>query len=203
MASLNNPVHYYPNDVFFDIETLLNVAQPSSILLIGDQTSAFLDDYLMQKRLLNQNCEVTHIRVSQLSSLADTNRHDVGIAINLFEHIDKQTGIQVLSRLRDLLCHQYCVCLPIKINEKNPSETDWQLTEMFGFALERVALYDSPEPNNGLERDNSPERDDSLEQGNDNKLGLFKYNINDYKKTPEWLNSDNWANPEMWGKYWW
>ena len=29
---------------------------------------------------------------------------------------------------------------------------------------------------------------------------LYEYNIIDYKTKPEWLNSDYWANPELWKK---
>jgi len=58
----------------------------------------------------------------------------------------------------------------------------WHLTDLFSFALSKVASY--------LQEDQT-------------EIGLFKYNINDYKKTPDWLNADNWANPQMWGKYWW
>ncbi|MDG4868168.1 DUF6231 family protein [Guyparkeria sp. 1SP6A2] len=32
---------------------------------------------------------------------------------------------------------------------------------------------------------------------------VFKYDILDYKHTPDWLNARNWANPELWGKYRW
>ena len=28
----------------------------------------------------------------------------------------------------------------------------------------------------------------------------YVYNISNYKKTPDWLNSENWANPELWEK---
>lgn len=35
----------------------------------------------------------------------------------------------------------------------------------------------------------------------DNIFFLFyTYNIGSYKKTPDWLNSDNWANPDLWEK---
>ena len=175
----------YPNDIFFDIETLINVAQPTSILLIGNQKSDFLDSYLEQKKLLNQECKITKISTNEITLLENTERHDVGIVIDLFEHIDKQTGIQILSKLRDLLCHQYCICLAISTQNDIADSTKWQLSDMFGFALERVAIYADSMPDQKLQ------------------TGLFKYNINDYKKTPDWLNSDNWANPEMWDKYWW
>ena len=29
---------------------------------------------------------------------------------------------------------------------------------------------------------------------------FYIYNISSYKKSPDWLNSDNWANPELWEK---
>ena len=29
---------------------------------------------------------------------------------------------------------------------------------------------------------------------------VYVYNISNYKKTPDWLNNENWANPELWEK---
>lgn len=169
----------YPPDAFFDIETLINVAQPTSILLLGEEERDFIDTYLEQKALLNQVCSVTQIKLAELDSLMQLEqKFDVCIAINLFEHLDKKMGARILSRLRDVLTHQYCVCLPI---DNADSDQSWQLTELFAYALKRVAQYH----HNGLE------------------YGLFRYNIDDYKSTPDWLNADNWANPHMWGKYRW
>ncbi len=34
-------------------------------------------------------------------------------------------------------------------------------------------------------------------------LTLWQFNLYDYKKLPNWLNSDYWANPENWGKHRW
>ena len=34
----------------------------------------------------------------------------------------------------------------------------------------------------------------------DNKVDVFIYDISEYKDEPDWLNSDNWANPELWEK---
>jgi len=169
----------YPDDIFFDIETLVNVAQPQRILLLGDCNVSFLDDYIQQRAILNQNCSVTHLVPEQIDEMkALEHAFDVAIAINWFEHVDKRVGAQTLARLRDVLSPQYCICLPLK---DSVSDDGWHLTDLFSFALSKVASYQA----DGLE------------------YGLFKYNINDYKKTPDWLNADNWANPQMWGKYWW
>ncbi len=34
-------------------------------------------------------------------------------------------------------------------------------------------------------------------------LILWQFNLYDYKKRPNWLNADYWANPENWGKHRW
>ena len=177
----------YPNDIFFDIETLINVAQPRRILLLGDCDEAFLQNYIQQRAVLKQNCSITHLRPNQLNDFnALEQAFDAAIAINWFEHFDKRIGTQALARLRDVLSPQYCICLPLDTSSQNGPENKgenegWQLTDLFSFALSKVASYN----------------EDEIE------YGLFKYNLDDYKKTPDWLNSDNWANPQMWGKYWW
>ena len=35
---------------------------------------------------------------------------------------------------------------------------------------------------------------------NNNKVQIFIYDISDYKDNPDWLNNNNWANPELWEK---
>jgi len=168
-----------PNELLFDLETLINSAQPSRILLLGNVDPAFLDEYVSQKQLISQSCEVIHYGVDELDQIWDLNeRFDVGVVLNLFEHLEKTKGHQVLSRLRDVLTPQYCIALPLS---QQSSESPWQLTDLFSFALSKVSSYDT----------------------NEIGLTLFKYNIEDYKQTPDWLNADNWANPHLWGKYWW
>lgn len=170
----------YPQELFFDIETLINVAQPTRVLIVGDCDSTFLAPYLEQKALIQQPCELTTIACADIDQLWKLDHaFDTAVVVNLFEHIDKNKGMQVLSRLRDLLSPQYCIALPL--SEKSTTN-QWHLTDLFSFALSKVASY---------------------HVAGQGEVGLFKYNINDYKKTPDWLNADNWANPQMWGKYWW
>ena len=170
----------YPQDLFFDIETLINVAQPKRILLIGDCDPSFLDNYKDQKALLQQPCDITCIASKDIEQIWQLQTpFDTAIVVNLFEQLNKTKGMQVLSRLRDVLSPQYCIALPMT---KNINTNEWHLTDLFSFALSKVSSYSND---------------------THSEIGLFKYNINDYKKTPDWLNADNWANPQMWGKYWW
>jgi hypothetical protein len=173
----------YPDNLFFDLETLLNVAQPSSILLLGDADPVFLNPYLEQKSALQKNCSLTTLASTEIDDLdLLTNRFDVGIALNLFENLNKTQGQRILCKLRDVLTTQYCVGLSLNTGD---STSDWQLNDLFAFALDRVASYHG-------ETNNQPA-----------ECGLFKYNIMEYKKTPKWLNTKNWANPKMWNKYRW
>jgi len=171
----------YPNSILFDIETLVNAVQPQRILLVGNQSTDFLASYLEQKQLLNQTCHITHIKVDKLGKLSSLDqRFDVGIAIEVFEHIDKTEGQRLLSKLRDVLCTQYCISLPI--THVNKQET-WGNTDLFAFALSQVSCYENEDENR--------------------QYAVYKYDLNNYKHTPDWLNADNWANPDMWNKYRW
>ena len=169
----------YPRDVQFDIDTLINDAQPQRILALGDIDPSLFDEYRAQKSLLQQPCIVQHLPVAEcMQVMSMTTRCDVAVAFNLFEHIDQQQGMQILARLRDVVAAQYCICLPL--GEHN-HQSQWQLTDLFSFALKRVNTYTTPEA----------------------EYSLFKYSIYDYKSTPDWLNPDNWANPNMWNKFRW
>jgi len=173
----------YPTSLLFDIETLLNVAQPSSILLLGDADPQFLKNYLEQKTALHKNCSLTTLQSSEIDQLESlTTRFDVGIALSLFEGLSKSQGQRILCKLRDQLTSQYCIGLTL---DTGGNYDNWQLNDLFAFALDRVASYPVESDNQSIQ------------------YGLFKYNIMDYKKTPNWLNTDNWANPKLWNKYRW
>ena len=119
----------YPKELFFDIETLINVAQPSRILLIGDCDAEFLQNYQTQKSLIQQDCQVSNISCEDIDQLWQLQEaFDVAIVVNLFEHLDKSKGMQVLSRLRDVLSPQYCIALPLSQKQSNNA---WHLTDLF------------------------------------------------------------------------
>ena len=161
--------------ILFDIETLLNVAQAEQILWLGNTESTSLKEYQAQKSVLGQTVNIIEIKSHDSDVLLNLEqRFDIAIVYDFVEHLEKQQAIRILARLRDFLCPQYCVVVPLDNNK-------WQLTDMLALGLNKVSSY----------------------QISDTELALFKYSINNYKKTPDWLNADNWANPKMWGKYWW
>ncbi len=165
-----------PQDLWFDLETLINVAQPSSVALFGEFPEDFLADYEEQYAVLGKELLRHHIIDTQTAETFSIPA-DVAVVANLIEHMSKAKATRLISRLRDVLSDQFCLCLPIC----DHPQSGWTLTELLALGLLRVGYY----------------------QHNQQQIGLFKYRLQDYKKTPEWLNAENWANPHLWGKYFW
>jgi hypothetical protein len=169
----------YPPEAYFDIETLLSTAQAQRILLLGNIDPGFMQNHLDQLAVLQLDSLVHSINTSQIEDVFKIReRYDMVICLDVFEHLSKKLGAQLLAHIRDVVSSQYCICLPVG---STINKDGWQLNDLFAFALNRVNTF----------------------HVNDTQYMLFKYSLNNYKKTPDWLNADNWANPHMWGKYWW
>lgn len=165
-----------PSELQFDLETLVATAQPRSILVIGAELDSVLNDYLSQMQVLQQTVRIATLdSISELEDIVSNDVYDLGLCINQLDQANKQEGMRILARLRDTYCKQFCVNLVLD------ADSDWQFTDLLSLGLTRVNQYRSSEA----------------------ASSLFKYSIDSYKRTPDWLNADNWANPEMWGKYWW
>ncbi len=102
-------------------------------------------------------------------------RYDLAIVADQLERLDKRTGIELLAGLRNLSVSRMAVLVEL------PHAPGWQDTDFFALAMQRQGRYD---------------RDDR-------HLSLFTYDLAAYKSVPDWLNSKYWANPQLFGKYWW
>ncbi len=161
--------------LLFDIDTLLNVSQAEQVLWLSASDASAIENYRAQKAVLGHSVNVHELKPSEFEELFSLQqRFDIAIVYDYVEHLEKKDAIRALARLRDFLCPQYCLALTL--DEKN-----WQLSDLLSLGLSRVSSYARA----------------------DHEIALFKYSISNYKQTPDWLNADNWANPKMWGKYWW
>lgn len=164
----------------FDIETLLNECQPSSILVIGSGSETAVDNYLAHKQVLGRECSVRHMQ-PPIDSGSSTERWDIGIVTETLEYLDKREAFRLLARLRDLNTARFCAA--VRVGDGWPElQSHWSRNDLLAIGMSLVNSYD----------------DDA-----DRKLQLYKYDIATYKATPRWLNPDNWANPELWNKYRW
>lgn len=168
----------YPKDALFDLETLLDSYTPDHVLLIGDQHQQLTNDYQQQRQLINKPCSVT--RVAGNVSVTDPallQRYDIAIVTEAMETATREQAQQLLGRLRDLCAPRVAVLV-------DHSQCDWQNNDFFAFGLFKYKDYEN-------------------NQQNRSSVSLYHYNIDSYKKTPDWFNSKNWANPELWNKFFW
>lgn len=101
-------------------------------------------------------------------------RYDMAIVADCLEHLPKRDGLQLLGGIRNLNASRIAVLVDL-------NACDWQATDFYALALQVGARF---------------ERDERT-------LTLFTYDLLDYKQVPSWLNAKFWANPQMFGKYWW
>jgi len=115
-----------------------------------------------------------------LEHTSDSPRYDVGLVIDALEHVTPEDAGLIISRLRDLVCKRLFVV--VNLADQSPeNQSHWHNTDLIAFGLKAIKI-------------------DS--QGDEN-VGLYHYDIYDYKSTPDWLNSKNWANPDRWNKNRW
>lgn len=104
----------------------------------------------------------------------DDEQFDFAVIADTLEHLPRRRAEQLLGRLRDLHTRRFLALVPLGAD-------GWRNTDMIAFGLKRCARFDADE----------------------RRYGLYRFNIYDYKDTPDWLNARYWANPERWGKARW
>lgn len=86
-------------------------------------------------------------------------------------------GRQLISRLRDQLANTVIVC----VRNDETSSNEWCIGDFIALGFRR-----------------SPKSVDI-----NTEISIYRYDIRDYKTTPDWLNSRYWANPERWDRERW
>ncbi len=106
-------------------------------------------------------------------SLTTLPASDLVIAGDVLEACDYQAGLQLLAGLRNQLQARICALVP--------ASSPWQFSDFIGLGFKRLA--------------HCTKQQDSVT--------VYSYAIADYNFTREWNNARFWANPELFGKYWW
>jgi len=101
-------------------------------------------------------------------------RYDLAVIVGVLECLPPGDGVRLLGSLRDLRARRLLVAVPADSER-------WRLDDMLALGLE--AAGDAT--------------------GADTALALYGFDIDRYKRTPDWLNARNWANPDLWGRYRW
>lgn len=152
-----------------DLQTLLEVARPTSLLLIDP------DPTLLTQANLSKQYQLVYSESDIVQQLRSLERFDLGVVANTLEHLDRKTAGRVLALLRDLHTSRFVALLPMgKIWENHQSH--WEMADLLGYGMTLMAHY----------------------QVAGKPLHLYHYAIESYKTRPDWFNSQNWAHPERW-----
>ncbi len=108
----------------------------------------------------------------------DTRRIACAVLIGLLENLPRQDGLHILAQLRDVHAQQLIVVVPIQDSQ---STSQWRQSDFIGMGMKRHSQH----------LDHDPE------------IHIYTFSIRNYKATPDWLNSQYWANPQLFGKFRW
>ncbi len=166
----------YPNELIFDATSLLETVCPESILIIGESIHNIADNYQEQCKLIQKKCDITQLKAStKVNNAAFSQRYDLAIVSNCIELDNKTQTEQLIGRLRDL-------CAPKIILLGNLKLSSWKENDLLGFGLSKLSTNEDNKSSDFI---------------------LYQYNIESYKRTPDWFNPKHWANPQLWNKFWW
>jgi len=101
-------------------------------------------------------------------------RFDLAVIVDCLEHLDRRAGQELLGGIRNLNASRLAVLADL-------AASPWRETDFYALALQKTATFKRGEQT----------------------LGLFTYDLREYKQAPDWLNARFWANPQHFGKYWW
>ena len=107
--------------------------------------------------------------------MPELTRHELVLVLDALGRLSREDATHLIASLRDLYSESLYVLLP------RDEAGDWTEQDLVALGLERVRSYAGPAGTSHL----------------------FRFNLKDYKKTPDWLNPRHWANPEMWDKARW
>ncbi|MCW3149081.1 DUF6231 family protein [Stutzerimonas stutzeri] len=118
--------------------------------------------------------QVDHAVAAPLEQSIAQRRYDLALVVDCLEHLPKRNGLELLGGIRNLNASRMAVLIDL-------AASDWQATDFFSLGLQISDRF----------------------QREAQTLTLFTYDLLEYKQVPDWLNAKFWANPQMFGKYWW
>ena len=150
---------------------------PESVVFIGPVAAAAADSY----RERHADATITVFDgADPLEQIQGMPRVDLAVVAHALEMMEKRRAQNLLAALRDL--YSKCLIVAVRLGSNWPGLiSHWQENELLGFGMQQVASY---------EKDERP-------------IGVYEFNIEDYKLSPDWLSARHWAHPELWDVYRW
>jgi Family of unknown function (DUF6231) len=160
-----------------DVTRLLEQIAPRSVLLWDLTASRICSPYLQKE----PDCKLDRLTNNDvMKQLQTRGRYDFCFVANVLERTEKTVAGQVLARLRDLHAVRLFVVAPVG-EEWSGLESAWEMADFIAYGMRLLHSY---------EQDGKP-------------MQMYKFDMADYKRTPDWLNAKHWAHPERWDKERW
>jgi uncharacterized protein DUF6231 len=165
-----------PADCKANVIQFVETLGPNSILAVGPEAQGLFADYLA----VHSECSIRYVAGGDvLEQLTPLGSYGFGFVSHVFEHMDKTSAGTLIARLRDV--HTRCFLAIAPSSERIGHNSQWEPIDFISYGMSFVARY---------ETDRGP-------------IGMYKFNIYDYKPAPEWLNGKYWAHPELFDKFRW
>lgn len=165
-----------PENAGTDLVALLQSLQPEHILIAGETETLAAGLEPVAGNFHLEQCGLQDLQ----QTIDKLPVYDVVLLLGVIENLDKAEADALLGRLRDLHARHVFVFVPIGEGWSG-LRSHWQQTDLLALGFSLYRTY-------------------AAGQGN---LHLYRFELDTYKATPEWLNSKYWANPELFGKYRW
>lgn len=167
----------FPSECLHDLAVVLRQLQPQQTLMAVPDSATVQSS--LADELLDDGTEFID-PAALATAIGQLPRYDVVALIGVIEQMDKQSGEKLLGSLRDLHARHLFVLVPI--GQQWPGQTShWRQSDLLALGL---SVYKTYQAQNGM-------------------LQWYRFELESYKSTPDWLNSKYWANPELFGKYRW
>ena len=167
-----------PDDVKALVEaTMARVGDDGRVLIVRPEGHAELT---MPGQADIDTLELTH-RFDRATDLAFQRRYRLAVVIDAPGIVGGVATRQMLAYLRNVGAHGVLAVFPRSPTATREPDTEWSVSDFLGLGFRRA------EQAKTLASD----------------YWVYRYNIYDYKITPDWLNSRYWANPEQWDRERW
>ncbi len=157
-------------------DAILHIAEaacPRTLLAVGAAASGCLGDYAEAHR----DCRLEPLVGEGIPArLARLGRYDLALVSGVLESLPAPAGAALLARLRDVHARRLLVLV-----RGGAGAGVWDESALRGYGLRPAGSWG--------------------EAGG--ATCLYEFDLYDYKMTPDWLNAEHWAHPELWDKYRW
>ncbi|HEB58715.1 MAG TPA: hypothetical protein ENJ01_05790 [Gammaproteobacteria bacterium] len=102
-------------------------------------------------------------------------RVDLAFISGVLGRMNKREAEILLAELRDVHAQRVIVV------SRESEGAAWQECDFLAMGMYRIGSYVT----------------------DDDEINVYTFDLYDYKPTPDWLNSKDWAHPELFDKHWW